>query len=209
MTKVSETEYTESLDWAKVKPTMMVELRHKEYTAVAGKVGSIHQYDRHHVGVWVEGAWRNERDGWSLWVKPEPGSQSFGVAPTTGIWLDGVQDVWETQGRTATLSQKAWDEYGPWTELLTEAEWSAKRPREGAVRAAMHALADEFDARLPDGTSNGRAYNSYTVASKIRLVLAATQGSKPQKHYHKPIQHRDNKRPWCAECGLDAEGIKP
>ena len=65
-------EYTVSLDWSKVKPTMMVELRHDKYPAVAGKVGSIHQYDRHHVGVWVEGAWRNELDGWTLWVKPDP-----------------------------------------------------------------------------------------------------------------------------------------
>lgn len=39
--------------------------------------------------------------------------------------------------------------------------------REGAVEA-LHDAADEYEARLPDGTGNGRAYNSYTVAAMLR-----------------------------------------
>lgn len=42
----------------------------------------------------------------------------------------------------------------------------------GALRehdaALIEGLADEFAARLPDGTGNGRAYNSHTVARMLR-----------------------------------------
>ena len=43
----------------------------------------------------------------------------------------------------------------------------------GESRATVQAetlrdAADEYEARLPDGTGNGRAYNSYTVAAMLR-----------------------------------------
>lgn len=34
--------------------------------------------------------------------------------------------------------------------------------------ALIEGLADEYAARLPDGTGNGRAYNSHTVARMLR-----------------------------------------
>lgn len=37
------------------------------------------------------------------------------------------------------------------------------------IRAvALSGAAEEFEARLPDGTGNGRAYNSYAVARILR-----------------------------------------
>lgn len=36
------------------------------------------------------------------------------------------------------------------------------------ARNVLRDAADGFMARLPDGTSNGRAYNSYTVARMLR-----------------------------------------
>jgi len=36
------------------------------------------------------------------------------------------------------------------------------------MASGLREAAEEFDARLPDGTGNGRAYNSYTVASILR-----------------------------------------
>ena len=45
---------------------------------------------------------------------------------------------------------------------------------------ALRDAADEYEARLPDGTGNGRAYNSYTVAAMLRARadrLAAEGGA--------------------------------
>lgn len=67
-------------------------------------------------------------------------------------------------------------------EAVEVARESINRTRggEGAIRAmleaaaphlmaaALNKAADEFDARLPDGTGNGRAYNSYRVAAILR-----------------------------------------
>jgi hypothetical protein len=48
----------------------------------------------------------------------------------------------------------------------------AERIREADAKiTAVRALADEMDARLPDGTGNGRAYNAYAVARMIRERL--------------------------------------
>lgn len=45
--------------------------------------------------------------------------------------------------------------------------WLAAHDAEVA-RKALTDAAETFMARLPDGTSNGRAYNSYTVAEMLR-----------------------------------------
>jgi len=36
------------------------------------------------------------------------------------------------------------------------------------IAEALAVVADEFASRLPDGTGNGRAYNSYQVAHLLR-----------------------------------------
>ena len=56
-----------------------------------------------------------------------------------------------------------------WREL-TENEIRrglAAHDREVAAKA-LRAAADEFMARLPDDTGNGRPYNAYTVARMLR-----------------------------------------
>jgi hypothetical protein len=42
--------------------------------------------------------------------------------------------------------------------------------------AALEDAADEFSARLPDGTGNGRAYNSYRVAEILRARAVTERG---------------------------------
>jgi hypothetical protein len=46
---------------------------------------------------------------------------------------------------------------------------------------ALADAANSFDARLPDGTGNGRAYNSYTVARMLRerVVGGTSQDARP------------------------------
>lgn len=45
------------------------------------------------------------------------------------------------------------------------------------IRAqALEDAADEFGSRLPDGTGNGRAYNSYRVAELLRARAATERG---------------------------------
>jgi len=39
-----------------------------------------------------------------------------------------------------------------------------------ARKEALREAADMFHARLPDGTGNGRAYNSHTVARMLRSL---------------------------------------
>lgn len=41
---------------------------------------------------------------------------------------------------------------------------------------ALGDAADEFHARLPDGTGNGRAYNAHQVAWMLRARAAAERG---------------------------------
>jgi hypothetical protein len=41
---------------------------------------------------------------------------------------------------------------------------------------ALEEAAGEFAARLPDGTGNGRAYNSHQVAHMLRARAAAVRG---------------------------------
>lgn len=50
---------------------------------------------------------------------------------------------------------------------------SAERDAAEAKLAAVRSLADFFQARLPDGTGNGRVYNSHRVAAMIRAALDA------------------------------------
>lgn len=48
--------------------------------------------------------------------------------------------------------------------------------REAQAQALNHA-ATIFHARLPDGTGNGRAYNSYQVADMLRARAATLEAS--------------------------------
>jgi hypothetical protein len=51
-----------------------------------------------------------------------------------------------------------------------------------AMRAeTLRDIADEFMARLPDGTGNGRAYNSYTVAEILRKRADFIEGKTNEK----------------------------
>ena len=44
---------------------------------------------------------------------------------------------------------------------------------------ALREAAEEFWARLPDGTGNGRAYNSHRVADMLRARAARIEGGQP------------------------------
>ena len=44
---------------------------------------------------------------------------------------------------------------------------------------ALEEAAEEFASRLPDGTGNGRAYNSWRVAELLRARAAAIRGEQP------------------------------
>lgn len=58
--------------------------------------------------------------------------------------------------------------------LLARAALEAAAP---FLRAqALEDAADEFSARLPDGTGNGRAYNSYRVAELLRARAVTERG---------------------------------
>lgn len=51
---------------------------------------------------------------------------------------------------------------------------------EAEVKAeALEEAAEEFASRLPDGTGNGRAYNSWRVAELLRARAAAIRGEQP------------------------------
>ena len=41
---------------------------------------------------------------------------------------------------------------------------------------ALEEAADEFHSRLPDGTGNGRAYNSYRVAELLKARAVTERG---------------------------------
>ena len=91
----------------------------------------------------------------------------------------------------ATEAQPIYDEvkeeftgHRPW-EWLTERSWYAYRDKarltlEAAApiikAAALEEAASLFAARLPNGTGNGRAYNSYQVADMLRARAAAERG---------------------------------
>lgn len=70
-----------------------------------------------------------------------------------------------------------WEEYGKAEGLVWDMPFSSERRAFEAgwdahdaevARNVLRDAADGFMARLPDGTSNGRAYNSYTVARMLR-----------------------------------------
>lgn len=63
---------------------------------------------------------------------------------------------------------------GPLNEKLTDAVLASRSPAVQVDAATvLEEAADEFEARLPDGTGNGRAYNSYAVARMLRARAAA------------------------------------
>ena len=63
--------------------------------------------------------------------------------------------------------QSGWFRYRaePVSTVLATTPADALRERDAAL---IEGLADEFAARLPDGTGNGRVYNSHTVARMLR-----------------------------------------
>jgi hypothetical protein len=57
---------------------------------------------------------------------------------------------------------------GPLREKLADAVLAAGyRPQDEVKAEVLEEVASEFNSRLPDGTGNGRAYNSYTVARML------------------------------------------
>ena len=75
-----------------------------------------------------------------------------------------------TRAFFGTLALSEWDDLGPLTQEAYRAK--ARAALEAAVphlrATALRDAAEEFAARLPDGAGNGRAYNSYQVASILR-----------------------------------------
>lgn len=82
-----------------------------------------------------------------------------------------AKEVYRTSGRYRVM---------PYSEAREACESEALRILEAAapfLRAqALDDAADEFYSRLPDGTGNGRAYNSYRVAELLRARAATERG---------------------------------
>jgi hypothetical protein len=81
-----------------------------------------------------------------------------------------------TRENPTTAEIRNWATYVPDTSIgmhVSEQDaaafdrWLAAHDREVAAKA-LRDVADEFFASLPDGTPNGRAYNSYRVAWMLR-----------------------------------------
>lgn len=61
------------------------------------------------------------------------------------------------------------------------------------------------------------------VSDRINVIIADEQTPTPaptsddpvvqpaplDTHPHEPVQHRDGKQPWCADCGLTVDGLAP
>lgn len=88
------------------------------------------------------------------------------LEPATGAPLGAAQETHLDEQADATTEGPAGNDEPP----LTGAEARYARRAVKAVEA-MQELADEYQAPLPDGTGNGRAYNAYTVAATIRERL--------------------------------------
>jgi hypothetical protein len=79
-------------------------------------------------------------------------------------WDDGMVPDWECEDDSLQESYRA----------AANAAIEAAAP---FIRAqALEVAADEFSSRLPDGTGNGRAYNSYRVAELLRARAATERG---------------------------------
>ena len=88
-------------------------------------------------------------------------------------------DAWEM---TAGDYQDAYGRsYGNSESFIRSARQTAMSKARAILRLAapliaakaLNDAADEFSARLPDGTGNGRAYNSYSVAWLLRTRAQA------------------------------------
>lgn len=95
-----------------------------------------------------------------------------------------------------------------------------------ARRAAIQALAevnrglDILDAELRRGMF---ADARESVAAMRSLVRVADEAARVERRAyrqsqappvidcddHRPVQHRDARPPWCNQCGLTADGLKP
>lgn len=77
-------------------------------------------------------------------------------------------------------------------------------------------LSDEVHfIRKPDGSFGESTEREYRYAVKQKGLLQVTDHDavalrKPDPcPDHLPVQHRDARPPWCNQCGLTADGLKP
>lgn len=93
----------------------------------------------------------------------------------------GDLGFWEEDKHGASSPDRR---YGAWIETddLPSPEefdaWLAAHDAEIKAKALEEA-AEGFASRLPDGTGNGRAYNSWRVAEILRARAAAIRGEQP------------------------------
>lgn len=76
------------------------------------------------------------------------------------------------------------------------AELAAERAKVQRVEK----LAEFFQGRLPDGTGNGRAYNSYKVAEFIRAALTGEESERPKPVIEHPRDAKGSTRELGCNC---------
>ena len=116
-------------------------------------------------------------------VKPNRETVARAIDP--GAWRDEPMPE-----RPNSVTDEEWGRI--WDRVRTESKAPSLARADAALdlwpgesraqveAAALRDAADEYEARLPDGTGNGRAYNSYTVAAMLRARadrLAAEGGA--------------------------------
>ena len=116
-------------------------------------------------------------------VKPSRETVARAIDP--GAWRDEPMPE-----RPNSVTDEEWGRI--WDRVRTESKAPSLARADAALdlwpgesraqveAAALRDAADEYEARLPDGTGNGRAYNSYTVAAMLRARadrLAAEGGA--------------------------------
>lgn len=85
--------------------------------------------------------------------------------------LEAERDEWKRRFDRMEADRDIWRDNWKAADEQIGMERAAVRQELGELRQRMEVLADDFNARLPDGTGNGRAYNAYTVARMIRAAL--------------------------------------
>ena len=79
---------------------------------------------------------------------------------------------WERDAHPENYPGMAIEDCAYWLKVA-KAGMDAAAPH--LMAAALDEAASIFQGRLPDGTGNGRAYNSYQVADMLRARAAATR----------------------------------
>jgi hypothetical protein len=81
------------------------------------------------------------------------------------------------QAAHSAICEENLDDCLEWRGKCVKAvEAAAPLIRADAKGEALEEAADTFSARLPDGTGNGRLYNSYRVTELLRARAAAVRG---------------------------------